>query len=378
LKIQRSTCTTGGDPDEFGVDLETFHRFNDLRSRLWPHTLNTTSTHDTKRGEDVRARIHVLSEIPTEWGTSLKAWNKINNAKKSKVHGLTVPEKNDEYFLYQTLVGVFPFSEGVDNRFIRRIKDYAIKAVREAKVHTAWLQADTAYEDAYLSFIDKILDPGPDNAFMKAFLPFANKVAHFGLLNALSQTLIKTTSPGIPDFYQGTELWDLNLVDPDNRRPVDFEKRKAMLKAIQERAKHDMLGCIEELLATKKDGRLKLFLIHKALGMRARLPTLFQEGRYIPLRISGTLKDHLIAFARQQDRDWAVTIAPRFLIGLIEEGQYPLGPEIWQDTSLMLPENRPRTWRDAITEQIVEGEGRLIIGDALRFFPVSLLIGTES
>jgi (1->4)-alpha-D-glucan 1-alpha-D-glucosylmutase len=368
----------GGDPGRFGIDLETFHRFNELRSRLWPHTLNTTSTHDTKRGEDVRARINVLSEIPKEWGEKLKSWNKINSAKKSEVHGLMVPDKNDEYFLYQTLVGVFPFSGGVDNRFIRRIKDYAIKAVREAKVHTAWLQADTAYEDAYLSFIDKILDPAPDNAFIREFLPFASKVAHFGLLNALSQTLIKTICPGIPDFYQGTELWDLNLVDPDNRRPVDFEKRKAMLKGIQEKAKDGTLECIKELLATKEDGRIKLFLMHKTLKARARLPALFQEGRYIPLRTSGTLKDHIIAFARRQDRDWAVVIVPRFLTGVVKEGQYPLGLEAWHDTAVMLPENHPETWRDAITDRIINGERQQVIGEALRFFPVSLLMGAKN
>ena len=365
----------GGDPSRFGIRVEVFHRFNELRSRVWPHTLNATSTHDTKRGEDVRARILVLSELPEEWRINLKSWSKINRKRKKKVHGLMVPDANDEYFLYQTLLGVFPFSGGVDRRFAQRVRDYAIKAVREAKVHTAWLQADTGYEEAYLSFIDKILDPDPGNAFMQEFLPLQRKVAHFGLLNSLSQTLIKITSPGVPDFYQGAELWDLNLVDPDNRRPVDFQKRKALLRDIQRADQDDTLEFIETLLAEGGDGRIKLFLIYKALKARNQVSGLFQQGRYIPLETAGRFRDHVIAFARNQGKEWALTIAPRFLTHLVREGEYPLGPEIWQNTVVLLPESGPTTWADAITDRVVKSEGRLSMGDIFRFFPVSLLIG---
>jgi (1->4)-alpha-D-glucan 1-alpha-D-glucosylmutase len=368
----------GGDPSKFGVPLEAFHQFIEHRSQVWPHSLNTTSTHDIKRGEDVRARIHVLSEISEEWGRRLRFWSKMNRSRRKKVHGLAVPDRNDEYFLYQTLLGVFPCNGIVDEPFISRIKEHVIKAVREAKVHTAWLQADTAYEEAYLSFIEKILDPDPGNAFMKEFMPFAHKVAHFGLLNALSQTLVKTTCPGVPDFYQGTELWDLNLVDPDNRRPVGFEKRKTMLKDIHARVGDDTLKLIDELLSAKDDGRLKLFLIYKVLKARIRSPGLFQQGRYIPLDTTGRLRGHIIAFARSQEKEWALTIAPRFLTDLIEEGEYPLGTKTWQDTRVVLPPGVPGTWTDAITDRVVKAEERLPIGDALKFFPISLLIGREN
>lgn len=213
---------------------------------------------------------------------------------------------------------------------------------------------------------------------MKEFRPLAHKVAHFGLLNTLSQTLVKITCPGVPDFYQGTELWDLNLVDPDNRRPVDFEKRKAMLKDIHARVGDDTLKLIEELLSAKDDGEMKLFLIYKVLKARTRSPELFQQGRYIPLDTTGRLRGHIIAFARSHDKERSLTIAPRFLTGLIKEGEYPLGAETWQDTRVMLPPRVPDTWTDAITERVARVEGGLSIGNALRFFPVSLLIGREN
>ncbi|MDQ1285922.1 MAG: (1-_4)-alpha-D-glucan 1-alpha-D-glucosylmutase, partial [Thermodesulfobacteriota bacterium] len=219
----------GGRPDHFGCSLEEFHTFNTKKKNLWPDSLNTTSTHDTKRGEDVRSRINVLSEMPDDWLRKIRTWIKINRGKKKRVRGLAVPDRNDEYFLYQTLIGAFPFSDADYPDFIERMKEYIVKAVREAKVHTAWLKPDIEYEDAYVSFTEKILACSSGNAFLKDLIPFTKKVAHFGMLNSLSQTLIKITSPGVPDFYQGTELWDLSLVDPDNRRPVDFEKRRSML-----------------------------------------------------------------------------------------------------------------------------------------------------
>ena len=204
----------GGRPDHFGCSLEEFHKFNTKKRDLWPDSLNATSTHDTKRGEDARARINVLSEMPDEWLKKLRTWIRINRGKKKRVHGLAVPDRNDEYFLYQTLIGAWPFSDAEYPEFIERIKAYIVKAVREAKVHTAWLKPDTEYENAYVSFAEKILARSEANEFLKELIPFCRRVSHYGILNSLSQTLIKITSPGVPDFYQGTELWDLSLVDP--------------------------------------------------------------------------------------------------------------------------------------------------------------------
>jgi (1->4)-alpha-D-glucan 1-alpha-D-glucosylmutase len=368
----------GGDPSRFGVSVEAFHHFNEIRNQKRPHSMNATSTHDTKRGEDVRARINVLSEMPDEWRMKLKSWGKINRRAKSKVKGLRVPDTNDEYFLYQTLMGAFPFSEKIDDEFIHRVKEYAVKSVREAKVHTAWLQADRDYENAYLSFISKILDTARDNVFLNDFISFQRKISRFGIFNGLSQTLLKITCPGVPDFYQGTEMWDLNLVDPDNRRPVDFKKRIALLKYIQERSRYDSLELVEELMGTKEDGRIKFFLIYKALKVRKELGDLFRHGRYIPLQTRGKFQDHVIAFARNRENKWAVAIASRFLAGLMEDEESWLGEGIWQDTAVLLPENAPRVWTDRITDQPIEEETRLSIGKSLRHLPATLLIGCEN
>jgi (1->4)-alpha-D-glucan 1-alpha-D-glucosylmutase len=363
----------GGSPDEFGISLEKFHDFNAKRANLWPHSMNTTSTHDTKRGEDVRARIHVLSELPQEWGAMVKRWSRINHVKKRTMDGVRAPDRNDEYFLYQTLIGAFPFDEGNFPKFVERIKNYMIKAVREAKVHTMWLEPDKGYEDAFVSFIEEILKPSDKNQFLKEFLPFQKKVAHYGMFNSLSQTLVKITSPGVPDFYQGAELWDLNLVDPDNRRPVDFEKRRSFLHDMRDKAGKDVLKLVGELLSTKEDGRIKSFLTYRALGARKENLDIFQKGSYVSLEVGGKFKDHIIAFARNHERSWAVTVAPRFLTALIKEGEYPLDQHVWGDTYIVVPDG-VTSWRDAITARLIKSRKTLPIGEILEHFPVALLI----
>jgi len=367
----------GGNPDTFGISLDEFHRFIERRATLWPATLNATATHDTKRGEDVRARINVLSEIPQEWGRTVQAWVRLNREKKKKLKGVPVPEGNDEYFLYQTLIGALPFEQKDYPAFIERLKGYLVKSVREAKVHTAWLKPDKNYEDAFTAFAEEILTPSEHNRFFEEFLPFQKKVAHYGIFNSLSQALIKITAPGVPDFYQGTELWDLNLVDPDNRRPVDFGTRARLLQDIRAGAGEDILRLIGELLSNKEDGRIKLFVVYRALQARAEHRLLLEGGRYIPLKAHGSLKDHIIAFARNRQNSWAVTIAPRFLTAIIGEGDLPLGTEVWGDTSLMLPEGISASWRDALSDREVEWEKALPVGEALKYVPVSLLMGEE-
>ena len=365
----------GGRPDHFGCLLEEFHAFNTKKKGLWPDSFNTTSTHDTKRGEDVRSRINVLSEMPDEWLREIRTWIRTNGGKKKRVHGLAVPDRNDEYFLYQTLLGAFPFSDAEYPEFVERIKEYLVKAVREAKVHTAWLKPDTEYEDAYVSFAEKILARSETNAFLKELIPFTKRVAHFGMLNSLSQTLIKIASPGIPDFYQGTELWDLSLVDPDNRRPVDFEERRAMLASIREKQDVDIGGLLQDLFSTKEDGKIKLFLIYRALKARRRHREIFREGAYLPLESTGRFRSHVIAFARKYQQQWAVVIAPRFLSRLVQEGELPLGREVWQDTEVIVPDGSPEEWQNPLTSEVLTARNSLPVGDVLLRFPVALLMG---
>ncbi len=369
----------GGSPNKFGISTGEFHHFLEKRAKLWPHSFNATSTHDTKRGEDARARINVLSEIPREWERMIKTWSKANRKKKRKVLGRRVPDRNDEYFLYQTLLGAFPFRE--DNTygiFQERMKAYIIKAVREAKVHTAWLKPDTDYENAFISFLEEILSLKEENTFLKEFLPFHRKVCHYGIFNSLSQILVKITAPGVPDFYQGTELWDLTLVDPDNRRPVDFERRKAMLREIRKKENNNVLNLIEEMLRAREDGRIKLFLIYRALKTRNEHIEVFRDGAYIPLEVAGKLKDHIFAFARNHGRKWAVSVAPRFLTTVVREGDYPFGEKIWHDTHIPCPGGVSHEWKNVITRQQVNSVGKLMIGEVLRHFPVALLMREET
>jgi (1->4)-alpha-D-glucan 1-alpha-D-glucosylmutase len=364
----------GGAPDIFGVDLDEFHRFNQRRFQGWPYTLNATSTHDTKRGEDIRARLNVLSEIPEDWERSLKTWNKVNAKHKKKIGQLRVPERNDEYLLYQTLVGAYPPRDDDRLGFGDRIKQYMVKAVREAKVHTAWLKADQDYEEACLSFIEEILTPSPENGFLEHFLPFQKRVAFYGIFNSLSQALIKITSPGVPDFYQGTEFWDLNLVDPDNRRPVDFEERWRVLSEMKGRASTGRAALIRELLQAREDGRIKLFLILMGLRARKDYQEVFLSGRYRPMDVVGAHRDHCIAYAREAGEVRVVTIAPRFLVNLVKEGEDPLGMNVWQDTRIPLEDGSPRSWRNALTGEVLHASDSLVVGEVLRSCPVALLV----
>lgn len=364
----------GGSPETFGVRVDEFHRFSQSRCRDWPHTLNATSTHDTKRGEDIRARLNVLSEMPQEWEENIKTWNRINAKHKTKVQGLRAPDRNDEYFLYQTLVGAFPFSDRDYPEMKERIRRYVVKAVREAKVHTAWLKPDQDYEDACLLFIEKILDAPPPNSFLPQFLRFQKKVAFYGIFNSLSQVLIKISSPGVPDFYQGTELWDLNLVDPDNRRPVDFQRREILLKEIRARTTKDLPDLIRELLQTREDGRIKLWLVFMGLRARKEHEEVFRSGKYIPLAVSGRYSDHVVAYGRNSGDKWSVTLIPRFLLTLVGEGQDPLGTAIWEDTRIPLPDELPRVWRNVLTGEVMEARDTLGVGEVLRLLPVALLV----
>jgi len=364
----------GGCPDRFGTSAEEFHEFNATRNRLHPHTLSATSTHDTKRGEDVRARLNVLSELPDEWGAAVLRWRMLNRGAKPAVNGHRAPDPNDEYLLYQSLVGAWPFSEQEYPAFRERVKKFMLKAVREARVHTGWLKPDAAYENACLQFVDRILEPSERNRFLAEFMPFQRRIARYGIYNSLSQTLIKIASPGVPDFYQGTELWDLQFVDPDNRRPVDFGLREKLLGELQDEIDRDLPGLPGRLLAAKAHGRIKLFLTYRALHARRERAELFQEGDYLPLDVRGVHARNVVAFARTTDASWALAVAPRFLTKVVPDDREPLG-DVWSDTRILLPDDAPPSWTDAISGRTISGSDGLPVADVLRNFPVAFLTG---
>jgi len=358
----------GGSPDTSGLSVEDFHRWNLARMKYWPDTLNATSTHDTKRSEDVRARISVLSEIPDEWEERLARWQGWNGAKKPKAGGMPVPEPNMEYLIYQTLVGAWPlFAEEVPT-FKERLKAYMIKALREAKAITSWLKINREYEAAVLSFIDAILQDSADNEFLNDFLRFQEEIAYYGALNSISQVLLKITSPGVPDFYQGTELWDFSLVDPDNRRSVDFRKRERFLEGLIK-----MEPPVMELLASWKDGRIKLYVTCKALHARRDCPVLFQKGEYIPLRVEGEGKEYVCAFARRDREKWALVAVPRFFAKLAGMKVPSFGKHLWKDSRILLPKDAPRNWSSVFTGEAVEGAGSLQLAEVFGTFPVALI-----
>jgi|RhiMethySRZTD1v2_1073278.scaffolds.fasta_scaffold04406_6 (1->4)-alpha-D-glucan 1-alpha-D-glucosylmutase len=368
----------GGAPDRFGASVEEFHDFNLRRLAHWPHAMNATATHDTKRGEDARARINVLSELPAEWEKNLRTWSRTNRAKKTKLRGAEAPDRNDEYFLYQTLIGSYPLNQDQDGEFLERLTAYLIKAVREAKVHTEWLKPDGAYEQAFVDFARQILAPAEGNRFMEEFLPFAKKIAYCGMFNSLSQTLLKIASPGVPDVYQGTELWDLSFVDPDNRRPVDYAKRRHLLEELKDGEVKDRPGLLRDLLSRWEDGRIKLYLIHKLLDFRRAHRELFTDGEYIPLEATGESRQAVCAFARRKGQTWALAVVPRLVGHRVYHGTPPLGAEVWNSTALSLRDDMPGRWLDIISGERLEASDtaptkNLLLRGVFNNFPAALL-----
>ncbi len=359
----------GGDPSRFGVTLAEFHAENTARVRRSPHALSATATHDTKRGEDMRARINVLSEIPGEWRRHVGRWQRLNRRHRTTVDGRAVPGANTEYFIYQTLVGAWPLD-------VARLRDYLLKAVHEAKVHTSWINPDERYDAAIVAFAEAVLDRGRSRRFLDDFSAFHARVAHFGALNSLAQTLIKITAPGVPDFYQGTELWDLSLVDPDNRRPVDWALRRRLLGELERglAATSDRAAFAFELFKDKHDSRVKLFLIREALAFRRARPALFSAGDYRAVEVRGGLAEHLCAFARVGEAGAALTVVPRLLARRGSEAP-PLGPEYWRDTALVVPADLGTRFVNVLTGEHVQARGdALALAEIFAHFPVALLV----
>ena len=363
----------GGEPVLDGDPVAAFHACNQERLAAWPHTLNATSTHDTKRSEDVRARINALAEMPDAWRDRLHRWRRWNQGHKPMAAS---PDANTEWLIYQTLIGAWPLAAVEVPSFRDRVKAYVIKAAREAKELTSWLSPQSENEAALQTFVDAVLDPNADNLFLEDFLVFQGSIAFYGAINALSQVLLKIVSPGAPDFYQGTELWDLSLVDPDNRRPVDFDHRQELLEDLTAAENRDRHALLADLLLSWRDGRIKLYVTHKALQLRNAYPQVFQQGSYAPLAITGAKRDCIVALARQHGDAWVIAAAPRLPTQLAEAGVWPLGETSWRTDALILPHGAPAAWTNVFTGDTanVESQG-LQLAELMRRFPVALLIG---
>jgi len=325
-----SVNEVGGDCNgpEIYFGIEEFHRRNLDRRARWPHTMNASSTHDTKRSEDVRARINVLSEIPDEWQRFLRRW---------KTAPAGSPAPNELVLIYQSLIGAWPIESD-------RFKQYVTKALREEKTHTSWIDIDESYECQVLSFVDALYS---NEKFLKDFSRLQQKAAYFGALTSLSQLALKAMSPGVPDFYQGTEVWDLSLADPDNRRPVDFESRIRILEDLNKRAD------VPQLLKHWSDGRLKMYVTSRLLQFRRRHARLFAEGEYVPLRVTGARPEHVIAFARRFQNDWCLVAVPRLCASLTHAGTPPLGKKAWKDTRIEVPPEFSADAADIFTDSEV-------------------------
>ncbi|MBI3804358.1 MAG: malto-oligosyltrehalose synthase [Nitrospirae bacterium] len=377
----------GGDPETFGVSISDFHRQNAERLERWPSSMLTTSTHDTKRSEDVRARIDVLSEIPDEWEAAVTRWAELNHSKKSEVEGAPAPDANEEYLLYQTLIGVWPpeyLSPSEHDAFKQRIQAYMTKASKEAKVNTSWISPNEAYDRALASFTEAILDTAQRNPFLEDFKKLQKKVAHFGIFNSLSQLLLKVASPGIPDFYQGCELFDFSLVDPDNRRPVDYTFRAQLLSALMKEIPSGgpSPSFIQALLSEKGD-RLKLYVAWRALQCRRANRALFLKGVYLPHETIGPARDHLLAFSRRSKAGRVVAAVPRLLVSLLEHRPGdPIGA-VWEGSGILIEDELPGSrYRNALTGETVEvrreeGKTVLSLSEVFSTFPLALLVRQE-
>src|SRR5580692_4441030 len=372
----------GSDLHRFGITATEFHAANQERLRDWPHTMLATSTHDSKRSEDVRARINVLSEVSGAWRLRVRRWRQINRGYRSVVNDKPAPTPNDEYLLYQTLVGSWPagpLSDASDWKTLReRIESYMLKATREAKQNTSWINRNAEYEAAVSSFVAALLDPDSNHRFLSDFLPFQRRVARLGLWNSLSQTLLKLTCPGVPDIYQGNDLWDFSLVDPDNRRPVDYLRRQQAFESIRNFA-HASPSVARELLATPEDGRLKLYVTWKTLRLRKQHPDLFHQGEYLPLPVHGPQANHVVAFMRRLGASTALVVVPRLVTGLLDDAESsPIGNRIWKDTYICLPACEcSKNYRNAFTGEVadlskISIQSGLEISNVLAEFPLAL------
>ena len=375
----------GGDLHRFGLTSSEFHSANQERLHSWPHTMLATSTHDSKRSEDVRTRIDALSEMPGLWRLRVREWRRFNCVHRSKVNEKPAPSPNDEYLLYQTLLGAWPLeplrSENEWQSFRERIENYMLKAMREAKQNTSWINRNGEYETAVSSFVKALLSPDEQNRFLNDFVPFQQRIARIGLWNSLSQILLKLTCPGVPDIYQGNDLWDFSLVDPDNRRPVDYGRRRQVFESIRRLNAEANSVSAAKLLNTPGDGRLKLYMIWKTLCLRKEYPELFRMGDYVPLEVRGAKANHAVAFIRKFENTSLLVVVPRLISGLLNgSDRPPVGPEVWNDALIELPACVcDRAYYnvftgEALVAQKTETGSAVYVSNALATFPLALCL----
>ncbi len=366
----------GNELGRFAISPHTFHEANRQRQKDWPFSMLATATHDHKRGEDVRARLNIVSEIPAEWSRRARRWANFNARKRREVNGRPAPSRNDEYLFYQTVLGTWPYDlsgpafEGLD-QFRGRIGAYMLKAVREAKMNTGWAAPEIEYENGIQHFVDRVLDPSVSRPFLDDLCEFIDRIAPAGAANALAQVLLKLTSPGVPDIYQGNEWWDLSLVDPDNRRPVAYSAR---VQAIQ--AEENAPEPLDRLMASWRDGRIKQTVIQRALDLRRSHLDLFTRGEYRVLEVTGLHADKVVAFARIWNGDTAVVVVPRLVLSLMPVSGPPL-PVGWDDTRVIVAEMGAAdgSFRDCLSgrEVAIEAGGALMVAGLFSDLPATLL-----
>jgi (1->4)-alpha-D-glucan 1-alpha-D-glucosylmutase len=379
----------GGDPEMFGLSVAAFHAASRDRALHWPATMLCTTTHDAKRSEDVRCRIDAISEMPAAWRLSVRRWTRMNRHHKHIVDGDSAPSRNDEYLLYQLLVGSLP-SGALDDAaladYASRIEQAMLKSVREAKVVTSWINPHSAYEAALSAFVRALLQRRDSNLFLPDLQANAETLAWFGALNGLTLALIKSLSPGVPDFYQGHEAIELSLVDPDNRRPVDFERRRNLLDELRALAAMsdpaDRSAGFRALLAAAPDGRAKLWVTWRALQLRREVGPMLWQAEYLPLAVRGEHAEHVVAFARRAGPRWLLVVATRLAATLQgQAGSAPLDA-VWGDTAVVWPEGAPAlppgaAWLDdriAMRRHALH-DGTLPLAGLLREWPVAALYG---
>jgi len=377
----------GGYPDRFGTIVEEFHRQNQDRAARWPNAMLATTTHDTKRSEDVRARINVLSELPNEWGRVVHYWMELLKNALSEVDGQPAPSANDQYKFFQNLLGIWPALTPTPEELAsleQRMLTYMEKATKEAKEHTSWINPDLDYDAAVQRFVmAAFVGPLPDNRFLAEVSGFAQRVAFFGRFNSLAQVVFKLTSPGVPDIYQGNELWDYSLVDPDNRRPVDFGVRRALLETLRpalEGQRENLAAFVADLLRNALDGQIKLYLTARLLRYRAQLRTVFRDGQYTALQVSGKQAFGVCAYRWRHDNKSTI-VAGCIRPATVTAGRElaPIGPDIWSDTFLQIEDLSPDTlWRNVLTGEEIKSQQagtaiRLWMKDVFAALPVGVL-----
>ena len=344
----------GGDPAEFGATIQRFHSENIKMTEHWPHTLLTSSTHDTKWSEDSRARLNVISELPYEWRSAIGRWSKINSRFKTRVGGKYYPSRNDEYLLYESIMAVLSIkdSSSIGREFISRIVGFMQKAAKEEKRETDWIDSNPQYDRALQEFTQKVLD-GRNKRFLEDIKPLLEKVETYGMYNSLSQLLLKLTCPGVPDVYQGCETWNLRMVDPDNRLPVNFDSNRRLLDGVSQMRQGMTRNFVKHLLENCENGMIKMHLLTSVLRFRNQNPDLFNFGTYVPLKASGRYSSNVISFARKHSKSKIIVVSPRFFSKLCRENKKPVG-KIWGLTSVQLPATFRGSYSNIFTGENVE------------------------